>query len=166
MYVIYVFRRDFLTESFSRAVLVLVLMANMHCKKTNVKKESLMNTGCKTKNGSPPVTNLPLLNYLSSTFWKFWQKNIKSGSKIFQKCWEIVLKGVNVKGRGSIFHLAPCIKGEGRIKTTKFTTESTADKMLSREQPMLCEIERIFFLLFVCTTHFLGLLVIILAFLP
>ena len=36
--------------------------------------------------------------------------------------------------------------------------------MLSREQPMLCEIERIFFLLFVCTTHFLGVLVIILAF--
>jgi len=32
----------------------------------------------------------------------------------------------------------------GEIKTTKFTTESTADKMLSSEQPMLCEIERIF----------------------
>jgi len=50
------------------------------------------------------------------------------------------LSGVQAKKSTFHAHMDACTKGEGGIITTKFTTESTADKnALARLQPMLCE---------------------------
>lgn len=57
----------------------------------------------------------------------FWKKKLN-------------LSGVQAKKSTFHAHMDACTKGEGGIITTKFTTESTADKnALARLQPMLCE---------------------------
>ena len=96
-----------------------------------------IDTGYWIKVGPPPLTNLPLLNHYSNTFWNFWQNTTKVGFsweylvtvKNFQKCWENSLTGINWTGWVSIFYSTPC-----RINLMKWRNLTSGQQRASPAQ--------------------------------